>query len=299
MHSAVNGGIVIEFVERLVRDSRFDKIHIVVGNHDIKRRDGVVQLAYEFLRNKSNIAIYSKPEAVIIQSKQVLMLPHYITESSSEISMQDAYSALHESYKHMHFDLVVGHFMEESMSFGMSDTIQNIRKLKTRQLCLGHLHTRVDRSIYIGSVYANKINEGDPSRAAWLIGQDGIRHEDRLPIFCDYQTVKYPDPLPVNDALVTAYTITNCSSEKLARLQYGSIYIRKIIQQLGNLERGKDVSSEAELKLDPLELFKDFMKAVSSPLDRRVAAVCLASLKSATNLEYDNDRDSSEAVLQA
>ena len=50
--SSLNGGIVIDFLERFYRSSRFDHIHIIEGNHDRKFIEGEPQLAYEFLRNK-------------------------------------------------------------------------------------------------------------------------------------------------------------------------------------------------------------------------------------------------------
>jgi len=297
VHSSVNGGIVIDFVERLYQYSSFDRIHIIPGNHDLKRRDGVIQLAYEFLRNKDRVSIYDRMTAANIQGHSVLMLPHYIP-GANEPSMNEAYSKLHLTQKGP-YTLAVGHFMEESMSFGMTDTVRNLDKLNTKHLCLGHLHIRSNPEIYIGSMYANKINEGDPRRAAWIIDETGNRQEDLLPVFCDYLTAKYPDPLPSTQACVPVYTITNCVNEKLARALYGDIYIRKIIQQLAIPERNKDdASDESAVSLDPLELFKDFMKTTPTPLDRRVATLCLASLKtSATNLGYDNDRNFGTAVL--
>ena len=59
--SSLNGGIVIDFLERFYRSSRFDHIHIIEGNHDRKFIEGEPQLAYEFLRNKENVTIYRYP----------------------------------------------------------------------------------------------------------------------------------------------------------------------------------------------------------------------------------------------
>lgn len=296
MHSAVNGGVVIDFVERFVNSSRFDRIHIVVGNHDIKRRDGIVQLAYEFLRDRPKVRIYDRPTSVTIQDKLCLMLPHYIAEGA-ELPMIENYSSLYKRYREK-FDIVVGHFMEESMSFGMTDTIRNIDKLSYKHLCLGHLHIRTNPEIYIGSVYANKINEGDDSRAAWIIAD--TKTEERLPVFCDYFTVRYPEALPATNAKVPVYTITNCPSEKLARLQYGNIAIRKVIQQLSIPNREGSLEDDSATKnLDPELMFKEFMRLTPTPLDRRVAALCLSLLKNATNLGYDNNRDPGPAILQA
>ena len=58
VHSAVNGGIVIHFLEEFASNSRFKEVHIVVGNHDKKKVDGINQLAYEFFLQKKNFKIY-------------------------------------------------------------------------------------------------------------------------------------------------------------------------------------------------------------------------------------------------
>lgn len=297
VHSSVNGGVVIEFVERMARYSRFNKIHIIPGNHDLKRRDGIDQLAYEFLRHNDDVVIYDRITEASIQGMNVLLMPHYIPRPG-EPPMLEYYSRAYERFTG-DYDLVVGHFMEEKLSFGISDAVFNLDKLHTKHLCLGHLHTRTDPNIYVGSVYPNRTNENDPRRAAILFDR-GIRSEQLLPVFCEFQTVQYPNELPDTKALVPIYTITNCTSESLVRHRYGNIFIRKIV-------RGLDIPSKTEFSpgrrdggqaLDVCEMFTRFMKTQEPPLDRRVAGICLSSLKPATNLEYDS-RNPSEAVLQA
>ncbi len=296
VHSSVNGGLVISMVESLITNSRFDHIHIVVGNHDVKRRDGVAQLAYEYLRDRKNVTIYDRPTETTIQGKRVLMLPHFITDPG-ERTMSEQYSDLYKTFEGP-YDLTVGHFMEETMSFGAADAIKNVSKLSTKHLCLGHLHTRSDPRIYIGSVYANKINEADDRRAAWIIDETGTKHEDPLPLFCDYVTVRYPEPPSSSDAKVVAYTITNCTSERLARRRYGEeIYIRKLINTL--TDKATDASEASSLQsMDPETMFKEFVRSRPESLDRRVATLCISLLKKSTNLEYDS-RNNSPELLQA
>ena len=57
VQSSINGGIVIDFLERFYTYSRFKEIHIVVGNHDCKISDGRSQLAYEFYKNNPDVQI--------------------------------------------------------------------------------------------------------------------------------------------------------------------------------------------------------------------------------------------------
>ena len=75
--SSLNGGVVIDFLERFYKASQFDHIHIIEGNHDRKFIEGVPQLAYEFLRNKENVSIYRYPEERDVQGLHVLFLPFF------------------------------------------------------------------------------------------------------------------------------------------------------------------------------------------------------------------------------
>ena len=75
--SSLNGGIVIDFLERFYRSRKFDHIHIIEGNHDRKFIEGEPQLAYEFLRNKEDVTIYRYPTERCIQGSQVLFLPFF------------------------------------------------------------------------------------------------------------------------------------------------------------------------------------------------------------------------------
>lgn len=297
VHYSVNGGVVIEFVQRLWRYSQFDEIHIIPGNHDIKRRDGLDQLAYEFLRSYSRVTIYDRATVTRIQGLDVVMMPHYIP-GPHEQGMIEYYSKAY-SYFTDEYDLLVGHFMEESMSFSASDAVCNLSKLRVRHICLGHLHTRSNPKLYVGSVFPNRTNENDNTRAAICFDYQGSRSEYKLPIFCEYLNVQYPNDLPETEALVPIYTITNCTNEQVARARYGDIFIRKLVRGLdiaGGAEYG---SGTAEMtQLDIPFLFAEFLKKQSPPLPRDVASICSSSLKRATNLAYGN-RNSGEAILQA
>lgn len=295
-HSSVNSGIAIDFMEKLWQYSQFSRIHIIPGNHDIKRCDGVDQLAYEFLRNKPDIKIYDRMQLACIQGMSVLLMPHYIPKPG-EPPMLESYSRAYELYADT-YDIVAGHFMEESMAFGTSDAVFNFSKIKARHVCLGHLHTRSNPSIYVGSVFPNRVNENDRTRAAVLF-EDGNRAEELLPTFCEFITVQYPDELRTTDALVPVYTFTNCASEKLIKLRYGDVFVRKVVQGLDIPKKSELVTGRSDTQgLDVAELFNSFMKTQDPPLDRRVASICMTSLKTATNLAYGS-RNPSETVLQA
>jgi predicted phosphodiesterase len=293
VHSSVNGGVVISFLEKLANASRFAKIHIVVGNHDIKRRDGIVQLAYEFLRERDNVLIYDRMQVATIQSRRVLMMPHYIPEQRETV-MKMAYSNAYKVYAD-HYDLVVGHFLESSVFYGGSDSIENLSKLDAKHLCLGHVHNRVDPRIYIGSVFPCRHTETDTRRAAWILLDDTActKIEDPLPIFCEFASIRYPEAIPATAALVPIYTITNCASEAAARSVYKNIYIRKVITGLGAAQSSMtDIENTAEEELNAYQLFTEFLKLQSPPLERSVVSLCRPMLENSTNLVYGNRNSS-------
>jgi hypothetical protein len=161
-----------------------------------------------------------------------------------------------------------------------SDVVRNLDKIKTRHLCLGHIHTRINPKIYIGSIYANKVNETEPNRAAWIIHEDGSKTEEPLPVFCEYVSVRYPDPLPPPQGLISIYTLLNCPNEQIARATYGDIHIRKLVRDLtSGPSYSYDDSTQAVEELDIKDLFKQYMKQpTNGPLDRKVASLCLSLL---------------------
>jgi UDP-2,3-diacylglucosamine pyrophosphatase LpxH len=280
---AINGGLIAEFLFRFIMGSKFKHIHIVVGNHDKKMKDGLQQLAYSFLSHLPNVTIYETLTEATIQGMDVLMMPYY-KATGFQKSMQDKYSSLYlEKRYQKHYDLLVGHFSTPAAHFTSSDTIFNLERLDVDHICLGHIHQRIDSKIYIGSVYANKVNENATDRAAWLISKEG-RSEDLLPNFLEFLTVKYPDPLPLSGALTPVYTITNCSGEKVAREEYGDIFIKATLKNVvGKSSFGEDLNSSDILDIKIPEIFKEFLQRQNPPLDRRVAKTCLSLLENSTN----------------
>lgn len=286
---AINGGLVLELLFRLFMASRFKHIHVVVGNHDKKMKDGIQQLAYSFLYHMPNVTVYEKPSIVNIQDMDVLLLPYYRVTGFQK-SMQEVYSNLYQESKYKrHFDLVVGHFSETSITFVSSDTVSNMDKLDADTICLGHIHQRINPDIYIGSIYANRVNENANDRAAWLISKEG-KTEDPLPNFIEFVTAKYPDELPTSNALTPVYTITNCSGEKVARELYGNIFIKATLKNIsGTSTFEDDLNSTDILDVKIPEIFKEFLQKQDPPLDRRVAKTCLSLLENPTNSIDGND----------
>lgn len=274
VNTSVNGGIVIDQLERLILASKFKSIYLVVGNHDVKKKDGVEQLAYKFLAQKPNIHIIERLSLQQIEGANVLLLPHYLPEAN-EPTMVDYYSNLHKTI-HNDILLTVGHFSDEQYTFG-TDGVRNLEKLKTKYICLGHIHTRVNPKRYIGSVYTTRLGEHDNTRAAWLL--DTATKQmlyDPLPTFSEFLSAEYPNPLPETKAIVPIYTITNCASEQLARMQYGNIFIRKVLRgsDLKKVTSDHTEVSKNVQNMDIPAMFTEFLRTYPVPLDRSVASIC-------------------------
>lgn len=286
VQNALNGGKVINFLEDFYLKSNFDHIHIVVGNHDLKKVDGIDQLAYEFYKRKPKITIYNQPTETIIDNRKVLMLPYFEGVNDKGLTMQDYYGSISKNSSFSNdYDLVVGHFAGDDTAYeGSLDCIKNLKFINTKKLCLGHVHIRTgDPNKYIGSVFSNRKGENDNTRAAWL--WDTINNtwlEERLPIFSEFLQVSYPEDLPPTKALVPIYTILNCSSERIARERYGNIYIRRVRANLSDEVLKRMDSSDNFLSLNQTNvgvLFNAFLKEKTPPLDEKVEEECKSALK--------------------
>ena len=284
--SHINGGLVIDFLEKFANSSRFSEVHVVVGNHDARYQDSIRQLAYEFYKRKSKFHVYEEATEVTIEGLKCLFLPYYWGTNEYDLTMVEYYSTIYKNKAFSNnYDLAVGHFSGEDVSFaGSVDCVKNLDKIKTKKLCLGHIHTRnVNPERYIGSVYAGRKNENDYTRAAWYY--DGKQwKEDKLPIFNEFLTVTYPNSLSESKALIPIYTILCCGNEKLARQKYGDrIFIRKVTSEnvdVGVKKRGNNTEFESLKNIDIKELFKDFIKTQDPPLTPEVKIKCEEALKS-------------------
>jgi len=297
VQTSVNAGLVIEFLYRFVAASRFRCVHILKGNHDEKLKDGVWQLAYSFLYHYPNVKIYTEATIVSIEEKSVLMLPYYMAQKQQQ-PMAELYSSLYKDKRYQrHFDLVVGHFADESAAFLSTESVSNLDKLDATTICLGHVHTRSSNpSRYIGSLFANRVNENANDRAAWIIDEAGKR-EELLPVFCEYIHVRYPDHLPRSRALTPIYTISNCASEGVARALYGNIFIRKAVQDLARSDSTLDASEIFLAEADTAAVFTEFMKSLQPPIDRRVATICVPLVKNTTKSTDGSNRNPATTVL--
>lgn len=285
VETPVLSGTVVDYLEKFVEYSKFKGIHICVGNHDKKKINGRDQIAYEFYKNKKSVFIYEEATETIIDGKKVLILPYYLGTNFDNQSMHDYYSNI---YKNKHFkndyDLVVGHFCGEDCIFpGNIDYAENLDKINTKHLILGHIHTRYNNPTrYIGSVFANKKSENDYTRSAIIIKDDNSRYEYSLPLFNEFLAVTYPCTLPDTQAIVPIYTVLNCASEAVAFIKYGDIAIKRVtpdkVEQIPKRKTTLDRQFNMIKELDVTTLFKSFCKEQNPKIPFDIEQECLNML---------------------
>lgn len=278
------GGLTISFLERFYQSSRFNKIHICVGNHDLKKINSISQLAYDFFEYKENIVIYRVATETTIASKKALILPYFSGLNEYNQTLAEYYSSIPDNPRFSNdYDLVVGHFSGSDASFpGATDCVQNLEKFSGR-ICLGHIHTRTTNpQRYLGSIFAGRKNENDYTRSAWILEND-TWYEDQLPLFNEFLTVTYPEDLPKSKALIPIYTVLNCGSEALAKQKYRDICIRRVSSEFeeqsvkSTLDLDRQFSSIRDL--DTKALFEEFIKTQDPPLSDAVIEDCKNLMK--------------------
>ena len=289
VESAANAGIVIDWLNRFLDYSNFKHIHICVGNHDKKIISDIPQLAYEFYRNSPKVSIYETATSVHIDGADVLFLPYYTGVNELGLTMRDFYMSLPKTTEYSkHYDLLVGHIGGPDALFeGSGDCIDNLDTFNVDRICLGHIHTRTaDPGKYLGSIYACKKSENDNTRAAWVYNtKTKDWTEDPLPIFSEFVTVNYPEDIPPSNALHPVYTILSCSSKDLAIKKYGNIHIRKVTSadyDVTSSSTGNSQPSTSTRTLSIRELFEDFAKNQTPPLDKEVLNRCFSLLESSS-----------------
>ena len=111
--------------------------------------------------------------------------------------------------------------------------------------------------------------------------ESGCWHEEKLPVFCEYLEVSYPDPLPESKAMVPIYTVLNCASEQIARPQYGDIYIRKTVAGENEHKSKQDtsISVDSVKGFDILEYFDTFWKTSDVKDNKEAYTLCRQALE--------------------
>jgi calcineurin-like phosphoesterase family protein len=230
----VNSGNVIHQLEKFfnICQRKFRKTYAVVGNHDKKLFKNRPQISFIYAKEKKGIQIVDDLSVITTMNGfKILFMPFIRVE---EDTLNEFYSNLPEEYYTDSYDLVVGHFNKKSdCSIFMQDGA-DITKLKYKHIMLGHIHIRWDKD-YLGSVWAQKISEIDPvnPRIIGVLSHDAtgepVRSEIAIPEFVKYVDVKYPEPIPIEEAgKVYIYTAVGCPNKGLAESCYRGKHIRGV-----------------------------------------------------------------------
>jgi DNA repair exonuclease SbcCD nuclease subunit len=228
-------GRLFSLLLKLFTSLKFKKTYVVVGNHDLKKdKNNNLYLAFEFLRHplfQDKIEIVEEYRQGVIEGLNVVILPWIHPDGTHSVkdyeNPQNYPSALVPGGR----DIVFAHF-QDTTSEKQGDKV-NIDWIKTKFYCIGHIHKPGLR--YIGSVIPNKWDERNEVRTVrFYAREDGKATETTypIPVFTDYYSIKFPEPLPQVPAQVPVWTIFNCKDEATARQQYGDIYIRKALYDI-------------------------------------------------------------------
>lgn len=215
----------------LFRSLRFKKTYIIQGNHDIKKKkkgDGYSSPLRILQRNVfPNIELVNSPRIVVEEKIKILMLPH-LTNEEGGVSI---YNDLPPLLRDQEYDIVTGHFEDTSVFTKKGETV-DIKYLKTKYVCLGHIHNPISSS-YVGSLVPNAFSEAGKKRGLRVyenVNGEVVQTfwEISIPIV-DFYSITYPDPLPKVKAQIPVWTIFNCRDNAIAQVLYGDIYIRTCV----------------------------------------------------------------------
>lgn len=271
----VNPGDVIDQEYRIfdLCSKHFNKTYILMGNHDLKLYRQKAQHSLKFLRNLENIIIIESPTVINSCNTSVRCLPHVRVQGQS----------LSDYYTNMKFDsdvdLTVGHwnFFDAKRPYEGGVKLDNMR---SKMLCLGHIHTRVD-PIYTGSIFPNKVSE-EGERVYKVFDNGKLIKEELLPTFLKYETLEYPNKAPIyRDGITRVFTITGISNLTAAKAFYKDLNIRAVeAKKIDKDQTSSYTSEEVFLYRDNLQAYNDWLKETKYPISRRASAMIAELLKS-------------------
>ena len=274
----VNPGNVVDQVTRLFQmcSDSFKEVFVVMGNHDLKLYRGDLQHSLKFLENFKNVKVVTKVEDIMIQHILVRFMPFQRIEGTT---LNDYYSNLTWDSK-PEADLTVGHW--NKTGDGCFDGV-DISKMKTKEFCLGHIHTRISPE-YIGSLFPNKSTEvGERVYKVYNKDCDEDKMtsvEVKLPTFLSYDVIKYPDKIAdVKDDAVHIYSVSNIHSLNEAKVYYKNYYIKSLVPDVKAVNEDKVTSSEVFVFQNSIQALNSWLKETKSHLSRQASLILNTVLK--------------------
>lgn len=258
-----NYGETTKYVTKFfkVASTKFKKIYILGGNHDLGLSKNKYQYATSYLEECfDNIECVFDEKILEIENTKIGFMPHKKIKGKTLVEYYD-------DLDNFEADIYCGHvgLKEPSLFFeGI-----NADKLKGEKV-MGHIHTRngVYKEYYAGSIRPLKINEVGTELPREIIAykekekQIGIQ----IPELLKFKTIYLGDE--IDDYPLTLYTVKNCNREEEAKKAYPNAYIYSIEKPTSVLE--VKVSSKTDILLTPEQALKMLVKELKLKRDTYV-----------------------------
>ena len=208
------------YVDLFTNKSRFNKIRIIQGNHDLMNIDSILDLFSPL----KNVEVITDWKIIDFYNTKILALPYYNHESTERKSMKEVYSHLYENeeIKDVEFDYCMGHIEDETNHFS-SKNFCDLSQLKVKHFLHGHIHTcnLHKGGRYLGSACANSSTEsGDIKYLAIIDGETKEYELKEIPKFMEYYTVEYPNKLEKPKTKYAIFTVKNVLDKNMALEEY-------------------------------------------------------------------------------
>jgi predicted phosphodiesterase len=250
---------------------------VLQGNHDLSDEHGS---NLEILRNEVDIDIVDKPRIMNIEGLQCLFLPH-ISSTLYGTEMEKYYSSLYDRCENREypwqgtFDYAFGHVEDETQKRSEKHKVCDLSKLDIKTRVFGHIHTyNMDvGGSYLGSVSPNSSTEVNKHAFIYSIDLDNGRSTViECPIYLNYYSVTYPDPLPEIKEdfflLKISKSVDRKTSveyyEKEAIKQNKKLYVRRV-ERLRVIERPENQDSTENSDLTNKEFASIFYDKYGIP----------------------------------
>lgn len=193
------------FVDYFTNKSKFAKIYLLQGNHDLANQSTILSL----FRPLPNVEVIADWKTIKFYNCNLIMLPHFNHEGTNKVSMIELYSNLYKTVTE-EFDFGFSHVEDETEHF--SKRFADVSKLNVKKWLNGHIHNgnAWDGGHYLGSACMNSVAESGVDKKIAII--DGETKECELievPKYLEYYTIEYGKPLPKIDTKYGIFIIIN------------------------------------------------------------------------------------------
>lgn len=274
--------LVAHFISTLARRAR--TVHILVGNHDISKKDEVSLAAqeqyvsYAYLKRfLPNVHIYEKPCEFTLADLRCVAIPYYYTPRHSLIDLSDFSEGRRPLRDYgiddsAEFDFVAAHhFLRKGANniripVEVSVDVDKLFLTPPKKIVSGHVHTlHANPEQYTGSLYPLKSSE-QGVRVYWTYTHNEGWSYHQLTPFCELLSVEFGQPLPEpsEPTAIPVYTITNCSSKAQARHKYPNALVRKTVSTWDSIRKDSKLTTatvgQSAAGLNKRDILKSFRK---------------------------------------